>query len=139
MAAASLPRILGAVIYDFIIVCAIIFIAAQWFPLVPESYQDLPALLLFKRLYMLGICFIYFAYSWRRGGQTIGMKSWRVQLRTNNPQQPVSWRQSAIRFLVAIASWLVLGLGYIWIVFNPQRKSWHDMASGTHLVVLAKA
>jgi len=139
MDAASLPRILGAVIYDFIIVCAIIFIAAQWFPLVPEPYQDVLALVLFKQVYVLGICFIYFAYSWQRGGQTIGMKSWRIQLHSSDPQRTVvGWRQSAIRYLVAIISWLTLGMGYLWILFNPQRKSWHDIASGTHLIVLPK-
>jgi uncharacterized RDD family membrane protein YckC len=145
MDAARLPRILGAIIYDLIIVFAIIFVAAQWFPLVPEYLQTAPAMILFKQLYMLGISYLYFAYSWRRGGQTIGMKSWRVKLlqdeyrKMDGQKKPVSWRQCTIRYLVAIISWLVFGLGFIWIIFSPQHKSWHDMASGTRLVVIPKA
>ncbi len=73
MIPARLTRVLGAIIYDLIIVFAIIFIAAQWFPLIPESSQHNPAITLFKQAYILGISFLYFAYSWRRGGQTIGM------------------------------------------------------------------
>jgi len=139
MDSARLPRILGAVVYDVIIVFSIIFIAAQWFPLVPESFQNKPGLTLFKQLYMLGISFVYFAYSWRRGGQTIGMKSWKIKLQqTEKNQTAIRWSQCAIRFLVAIVSWLAGGLGFIWILFNRQHKSWHDLASGTHLIRVAK-
>lgn len=147
MDSASLPRILGAITYDLIIVFAIIFIAAQWFPLVPEHLQSSPALILFKQIYILGISFLYFAYSWQRGGQTIGMKSWRIRLLQNNtgqrePEQnephAIGWRQSAIRYSIAIISWLIAGMGFIWVVFSHKHKSWHDMASGTRLVVIPK-
>jgi uncharacterized RDD family membrane protein YckC len=147
MDTASLPRILGAIFYDLIIVFSIIFIAAQWFPLVPEHLQNSLVLTLFKQIYMLGISFLYFAYSWQHGGQTIGMKSWRIKLLADNTaqrssrhdkQMAIAWRQSAIRYLIAIVSWLVVGMGFTWIIFSPQHKSWHDMASGTHLVVLPK-
>jgi len=145
MDAARLPRILGAIFYDLIIVFAIIFVAAQWFPLVPVSLQNTSSMILVKQLYMLGISFLYFAYSWKRGGQTIGMKSWRVKLlqdklpQKEKQKKPVSWRQCMVRYLVAIISWLAFGLGFIWIIFSPQHKSWHDMASDTRLVVIPKA
>jgi uncharacterized RDD family membrane protein YckC len=147
MDSASLPRILGAITYDLIIVFAIIFVAAQWFPLVPEHLQSSPALILFKQVYILGISYFYFAYSWQRGGQTIGMKSWRIRLLQNNTGQyepgqnernTIGWRQSAIRYSIAIVSWLIVGMGFIWIVFSHQHKSWHDIASGTRLVLLPK-
>ncbi len=147
MGTASLPRILGAIFYDLIIVFSIIFIAAQWFPLVPEQFQSSPVLVLFKQLYILGISFLYFAYSWQHGGQTIGMKAWRIKLLQNssthhasaqNEQYAIGWRQSSIRYSVAIISWLIVGMGFIWVVFSHHHTSWHDMASGTQLVVVPK-
>ena len=139
MNSAHLPRIFGAIIYDVIIVFTLIFVAAQWFPLIPENIQTHPAIVLFKQVYMLGISFLYFAYSWRRGGQTIGMKSWRIRLLSSNHQNPgVSWRQCTVRFLIAIVSWLLAGLGFIWILFDAQRRSWHDIASGTQLMLVPK-
>jgi len=139
MIPAHLTRVLGAIIYDLIIVFAIIFIAAQWFPLIPESLQADPAINLFKQVYILGISFIYFAYSWRRGGQTIGMKSWRLRLQSSEPEKPeISWRQCLIRYSVSIFSWLLAGLGFLWTLFSPQHRSWHDLASNTHLIVLPK-
>jgi uncharacterized RDD family membrane protein YckC len=139
MIPARLTRVLGAIIYDLIIVLAIIFIAAQWFPLIPESSQHNPVITLFKQVYILGISFLYFAYSWRRGGQTIGMKPWRIRLCNQvGTQNKISWRQCAIRYLVAIISWLAAALGFIWIIFSKQHRSWHDLASGTVLVVVPK-
>lgn len=136
---ARLPRILGAIFYDTIIVFAIIFVAAQWFPLLSEQHQTMPAIVIFKQIYVLGIIFLYFAYSWRRGGQTIGMKSWRLRLQNSETkEQEISWRQCLIRYSVSIFSWLLAGLGFLWILFNAQHRSWHDLASGTRLIVLPK-
>lgn len=137
---ARLPRVLGSVFYDTFIVFTIVFIAAQWFPLLPEHLQTKIGIKLLKQSYVLGICFLYFAYSWRRGGQTIGMKAWRLKIiHSNNPKTSISWRQCAIRYLVAIGSWIALGgLGFLWILFGKQHRSWHDLASKTHLIVLPK-
>ena len=142
MNSARLPRILGAIIYDTLIVFAIIFVAAQWFPLLPEQYQTHIAIKLLKQIYVLGIAFLYFGYSWRRGGQTIGMKSWRIQVQNSGKDieentQP-GWKQCLIRYLVAIISWLPAGLGFIWTLFDAKHRSWHDIASSTRLVVLPK-
>lgn len=137
---ARLPRIFGAVFYDTMIVFAIVFIAAQWFPLIPEQLKTNAGVTFLKQIYILGICFLYFAYSWRRGGQTIGMKSWRLKIMQSKAvDTPISLGQCAIRYLVSIVSWLALGgLGFIWVLFNAQHRSWHDMASKTHLIVLPK-
>ena len=139
MTQAHLPRILGAIFYDTLIVFAIIFVAAQWFPLVPVQYQSMPAMIIFKQIYVLGIAFLYFGYSWRRGGQTIGMKSWRLRLQSSEPgKADISWRQCLVRYSVSIFSWLLAGLGFLWTLFSPQHRSWHDLASNTHLIVLPK-
>lgn len=142
MNVARLPRIVAAIVYDTIIVFAIIFIAAQWFPFIPEQYQTHILVMLLKQVYVLGIVFFYFAYSWRRGGQTIGMKTWRIRVQSANTstQDPIqlSWKQCLIRYLVAIFSWLTAGLGFFWTLFDAKHRSWHDIASTTQLVVLPK-
>jgi len=142
MNTARLPRILGAIIYDTMIIFAIIFIAAQWFPFIPEQYQTHIIVMLLKQIYILGIAFFYFGYSWRRGGQTIGMKTWRIRVQSADTAAEeyiqLSWKQCLIRYLVAIISWLPAGLGFIWIMFDSQHRSWQDIASSSQLVVLPK-
>jgi len=39
-----------------------------------------------------------------------------------------------IRALSSLLSLLPAGLGFIWILFDPQRNAWHDKISGTRVV-----
>jgi len=43
-----------------------------------------------------------------------------------------------IRVAGAYLSALALGLGYLWILLDPDRLSWHDRLSSTRLVILSK-
>ena len=38
-------------------------------------------------------------------------------------------------FLAGSCFGLVFGLGYVWILFSPQKLAWHDWASDTRVVV----
>jgi uncharacterized RDD family membrane protein YckC len=40
----------------------------------------------------------------------------------------------AIRWLVSIASAIVLYLGYFWMLWDSEKQTWHDKASGTYVV-----
>lgn len=80
----------------------------------------------------------YLGISWRRGGQTLGMRAWRLRLLDQDGAETVSWAQLAIRFVVAIASLMALGLGFLWSLLDSERRTWHDLASRTVLVRLPK-
>ncbi|MGB5201394.1 MAG: RDD family protein [Sedimenticolaceae bacterium] len=81
---------------------------------------------------------LFFGWFWTHGGQTLGMRAWRLKL-LDSSGNPVTWRQSLIRYGAAWLSLLALGLGYVWVWIDPQGLSWHDRLSGTRLVVLEKA
>jgi uncharacterized RDD family membrane protein YckC len=42
-----------------------------------------------------------------------------------------------VRALASLLSLLPLGLGFLWILFDPQRQTWHDKISGSVVVPLA--
>ncbi len=85
----------------------------------------------------LGLIFGYFALGWCRGGRTLGMRSWRMQL-VGAGGGPVSVQQAATRFLAAFAAWLPLGAGVFWQYMDRDGLTWHDRWSGTRLVLLKK-
>jgi uncharacterized RDD family membrane protein YckC len=87
---------------------------------------------LFSLLLLAAAC-VYFAFSWRRGGQTLGMKCWRIRVVDELGGAGLSWRQAGVRCAVALLSWLPLGLGYWWALAG-RRRAWHDLASGSRLV-----
>src|SRR6056297_3827956 len=64
-------------------------------------------------LYLLLVSLFFYGWFWTHGGQTLGMRAWKVYL-VGQSQVEVSWQQAAMRFAVAIVSWLCLGMGFFW-------------------------
>ena len=86
---------------------------------------------------MFTICFFYYSSSWRRGGQTIGMKAWRIKL-INNETRPIQLSQCMLRTGIGFFSLVVFGLGFLWPLFDKKQRTWHDMASLTRVVFIPK-
>ncbi len=78
----------------------------------------------------------FYTYFWRRGGQTLGMRAWRIRL-INDKAGPITGLQCALRCVSGIGS-LVGFLGYGWLWLDKERKTWHDRASVTRVIVLPK-
>ena len=77
----------------------------------------------------------YFVISWARGGQTIGMRAWRLQI-VNEGGNALGWPRAVLRFVVACVSLLALGVGYFWCLFDGRKRGWHDLAARSVLVRL---
>ncbi|MGD8743808.1 MAG: RDD family protein [Granulosicoccaceae bacterium] len=137
---AGLIRRLLAAVYDLLLIAAIWLIAG--FIALPLSGGEAiaPDNTLGHALYSMylySVTFAFFGWFWTRGGQTLGMRAWR--LRVEQPDHStMTWRQALIRFLVAILSWGACGLGVLWILVDKDKRTWHDRASGTRVVVLPK-
>jgi len=80
---------------------------------------------------------LYAVLSWRRGGQTLGMRPWRLSVVAADGGVP-SWRALCLRYLVGTASLLAAGLGFWWAWLDRDRLAWHDRASGTRMVRVAR-
>lgn len=80
--------------------------------------------------YLMSLAFGYFGWFWTHGGQTLGMRSWRLRL-VGIDSRRVRWGQALVRFLGACLSWLPLGAGFLWALVDPCRRTWHDRLSGT--------
>jgi uncharacterized RDD family membrane protein YckC len=126
---ASLLRRFMAIFYDSLLLFAVLFFAAALAYPITQGQISLA-----YQLYLLSISFFYFAWPWRHGGQTLGMKAWRIQLQSVM-DKPITWQQTLLRFGMAIVSWSVLGMGFLWALFDKQRRTWHDWISETHLVL----
>ncbi|MDY7117765.1 RDD family protein [Halomonas sp. SSL-5] len=142
---AGLGRRLGAMLYDAFLVIAIWLLMAGLHLLAVRHLAGLPAeqvgvglvQVASLRLIMLVSAFAFFAFFWCRGGMTLGMQAWRLRVQTLEGHA-ISLRQAMIRYLVAWLSVAALGLGYLWVLFDAERRSWPDIASGTRVVVLPK-
>lgn len=80
---------------------------------------------------------LYATASWKRGGQTLGMRPWRIRvvsLDGSAPGRTALW----IRYAVGTLSLLAAGLGLWWAWLDRERLGWHDRASGTRMVRVGK-
>jgi len=124
-------RRLVAVAYDFFLLLAVLFLATAL--LLPfNSGIAFSSEQVSYPLYLMTVSFIFYGWFWTHGGQTLGLRSWKMTLLTLD-QQPINWKQALLRFAGAIISWLCLGLGFIWPVFDKKKLTWHDRLSGTTL------
>lgn len=80
---------------------------------------------------------VYATTSWRRGGQTLGMRPWRLQVIAAGGGHPTTralWR----RYAVATLSLLAGGLGFWWAWLDRDALAWHDRASRTRMIRVPK-
>jgi len=148
-------RRLVALVYDLLIVVAIVMvvglvcqiatggklIAAGTHAAAPLWYQVLQG----------AVVAAYFTVSWRRGGQTVGMRPWRIRV-SRDDGGTISLQQAVVRVLVAAAPmlllalepalglhatmWAVLAAWALWFtvaLFDPRRRALHDFAADTEV------
>ena len=133
----GLIRRFMAIIYDLLLLLAILFIASL-LAFVANRGVAIDSSHPYHTLYMaylLMISFLYFAWFWVHGGQILGMKTWKIKL-LSSTLGTISWKQALIRFCSAAVSWCCLGCGVIWSVFDKQHRTWHDIASNSRLIDL---
>lgn len=128
---ASLGRRLGAIVYDTLLVIALMFLATLPFVAVRGGEPVEPGNVAY-RVTMLLVAYLFFVGFWSVYGRTLGLQSWRLRIETPEGRKPTVW-QSSVRFFAAILSWLPAGLGFWWQLRDPEHLAWHDRLSGTRL------
>ena len=131
---ASLPRRLGAMLYDTFLLIAV-WMTTLWIA-VPIADARVTGAWVQSLLFIEA--FAFFAYFWMRNQQTLGMQVWRIRIQ-NADGSPITLRQCLLRFFAGIASLLLLGIGYWWILVDSRRRSWTDLFSGSETVHAVEA
>ena len=126
----GLLRRLGAMLYDGLLVIAVV--AAASLPLVVIGGDAIEPGTRSFQLLLLVLIFAFYVGFWYRYGRTLGMQSWGLHIESLDGGRP-TLAQCSMRFLIAIASWLPFGLGYWWQLVDRDRLAWHDRVSGTRL------
>lgn len=145
---AHLFRRLAAMVYDSLLLLGLSFayggVFAVWIPNwlhgEPTPLGELPYESWGRFLFQLGWLALivgFFVYFWRRGGQTLGMRAWRLRVQT--PQGAlISLPQCLLRCLLAPLSMSCFGLGYLWSLIDSRNQTLHDHLTKTEVVTLPK-
>ena len=134
---AGFLRRFAAIVYDSLLLFSVLFFATLVLLLLNGGRAIPPNEPLYTT-YLIGVSFLYFGWFWTHGGQTLGMRAWRLRIEPETGG-PVSWKLALMRFGSAILSWLPLGAGYLWMLIDRRGLTWHDRLSGTRVILTPKA
>ncbi len=130
-----LAKRLAAAVYDWLLVLGIVMVISV--PLVAMLGDAIePGNLLYQAA-LICIAGAFFSWFWSHGGQTLGMRAWRLSVVSADGGE-VSLRQALLRYCCAWISLLPAGLGFWWALLDRQNRCWHDLWTGTRLVQLPK-
>jgi uncharacterized RDD family membrane protein YckC len=152
---AGLPRRLGAVVYEALLVTAILFVTEfALLPVTSHRAADVelpsPAGRTLSFVVLFAVLAAYFATSWSNGRRTLPMKTWHLRLVRRDGATPgggtallryvACWIGPALAlgaYLVlhprghaAHAAWL-LAFNFAWALADPERQFLHDRIAGT--------
>lgn len=143
---AHIGRRLLAMVYDLLPVLALWFLVGFVFTVgytlaghgVRENIAPWSALQWLLWLCCWLVTGAYATVSWKRGGQTLGMRPWRLRVVAADGATlpwPALWRRYALATLSLAAG----GLGFWWAWFDRDRLTWHDRAAGSRMLREPKA
>lgn len=133
---AALPRRLVCLIYDGLLLTAVLWFAALPLQLLEAGVGASHSRTLFQ-LYLVVVAGIYFMWQWLRSGQTLAMKTWRLRL-VDAGGRDLTFQQALLRYGVAVAGAALAGVGFIWAFFDSQRQFLHDRVARTRIVHLTE-
>jgi uncharacterized RDD family membrane protein YckC len=148
-------RRLAGFVYEGLLLFGVVMAAGLIYALVTNQRHALQGSV-GLRIYLFLVLGLYFVWFWTRQGQTLAMRTWRIQLVTATGERPGLLRACCryalcwLWFVPALLSlwlWGVKGAGaafgaitagvlvYGALAFlNPQRQFLHDVVCGTRLI-----
>lgn len=155
-------RSFAGAIYDGILLLALWLTAslvASFFQAI-GNYDSTAQWMQGLRIYLFVLGLLLFGWFWTHGGQTPGLKAWRLRLERSDGE-PLRWPVAAVRYTAMLVcwgislapvllatplrasvphlegiAWLCLGLfciGCIWAQMDRQHRSPQDHVAGTRI------
>ena len=131
---AGLRRRLASLVYEALLLFAVFFLAGAVYKALFGDPVDVRGRV-FHELFLLLVAGVYLMAQWLRGGQTLPMKTWRLRLESADGG-PILPGQALLRYVCAVASCFLLGLGFLWALVDRDRQFLHDRMAGTRVVQL---
>jgi uncharacterized RDD family membrane protein YckC len=94
------------------------------------EFNSLEAQLLEGGIYLL-LSLPYYVWSQSRFGCTCGKALLGIRVVRSDGKGAITLRQSAVRWVSYLISYLPLGTGFLMAAFHPEKRALHDLIAGT--------
>lgn len=155
---ASILRRLGAMVYDVLLLFAVLVVASA-LTLPFRGGKGATQFELGMMIYIFLVIFLFFGWFWTHGGQTLGMRAWRIRL-IHTEHSTISWSTALFRYLLSLPVWLFLfyslhshndrfgtvtaltqipgwilySLGLVWLTIDNLPDNWREKLTKTRIV-----
>ena len=132
--AGFLKRIL-ALVYDSLLIVAIVLVLSLLLVFVNEGYPESGSIVSFIQFFILVFAGpTFYTYFWiANKGQTTGMQAWKIKLVTKDGTE-LTTQKTMLRCLISTISFACFGLGYLWILYDKDNLSWSDILTKTKVI-----
>jgi len=91
---------------------------------------------LFWLILLIGIVVAIFYYGLTEGrtGQTIGKRALGIKVLDSRTGVPIGAGRAIGRYFAKFLSGFLCGLGYLWMLWDPYKQTWHDKIVGSYVV-----
>ena len=76
----------------------------------------------------------YYIYFEGGKGATLGKKALGLKVISTSGASPIGYGSAAVRYVGRIVSAIPLALGYLWMLWDKDKQTWHDKIAGTYVV-----
>jgi uncharacterized RDD family membrane protein YckC len=67
-------------------------------------------------------------------GQTVGMKVCSIRVIDTQTGGPIDYGRALIRYVMAFVSGAACLIGYLWMLWDPEKQTWQDKVANTYVV-----
>ena len=86
-------------------------------------------------LFVAGVAAYLYWYCRRVGRrQSVGQRAVALRVADIRTGRPIGGWRAFERQLAKLVSLIPLGLGFLWMLWDPRRQTWHDKIAGTVVV-----
>ncbi len=131
---ASLTKRFAACVYELLLLIAIWLVCVALFVAFFGNAENALKRMCLQLILWL-VAGAYFVWCWHKSGQTLASQAWKIKL-VNAQSGTLNIKQAVLRYALASASLLALGLGFIWALVDKDRFFLHDRLLKTRLIQL---
>jgi uncharacterized RDD family membrane protein YckC len=125
-------RRLAALCYDLLLLAALVA-SFTLLVLAARLGRAVPPGTLWYSLCLFAVVVLFFAGFWVHGGQTLGMRAWRIRV-VRDDGTALTWPRAVARFGLGLVAAAPAGLGFWWSLLDERKRGWHDRWTRTRVV-----
>lgn len=130
-------RRVAAFFYDVLLLLSTLLISSLFILFLTKG-NPVPPQNPYYQVFLFFVIFAFFVGFLSFGGQTTGMRAWRLQVVTQKEDKTPSVLRASLRFFLALITQGCGGLGWFWILLDPDKQTLYDRLSGTKMIMVKK-